>query len=74
MPDEEKLMPDHVMVSTNRDLFGLMSQAHGPREAIRISEVMNEEPKLTVRANTLRTTRNELMKKFKELGWLTKPT
>jgi len=35
---------------------------------------MNEEPKLTVRVNTIRTTRAEVLKKFKEMGWLAKPT
>ena len=58
----------------NKDLYGLMAQAHGEQEATRICRIMNEEPHLTVRANTLRTTRNELLKKFKELGWIAKPT
>jgi len=50
-------MPEHVKVSTNRDLFALIKQAHGLDEATRISAIMNEEPKLTVRTNTIRTTR-----------------
>ena len=58
----------------NRDMFELMRQAHGVEEAMRISNTMNEEPKLTVRANTLRTTRQELLKKFKELGWQVRST
>lgn len=67
-------MPDHVKVSTNKDLFGLIMQAHGRDEAIRICSIMNEDPKLTVRVNTIRTTRAEVLKKFKELGWIAKPT
>ncbi len=41
---------------------------------MRVSKIMNEEPKLTVRANTMRTSRAELLKKFKELGWQTQKT
>ena len=28
-PEEEAHMPDHVKVSTNKDLFALIKQAHG---------------------------------------------
>ena len=73
-PDEENLMPEHVQVSMNKELFDQMRQAHGQDEAMRVCKIMNEEPKLTVRANTMRTTRAELLKKFKEMGWLTRPT
>ena len=58
----------------SKDLYDLMAQAHGEQEATRICRIMNEEPHLTVRANTMRTTRKDLLKKFKELGWIAKPT
>lgn len=67
-------MPDHVKASTNKDLFGLIAQAHGREEAVRTCSIMNESPKLTVRANTLRTTRVDLMKKFKDKGWKVRET
>ena len=35
---------------------------------------MNEDAKLTVRVNTLRTTKQELLKKFKDMGWWTEST
>ena len=67
-------MPDHVRASMGKDLFNIIKQAHGSEEANKIGMIMNEEAKLTVRANTMRTTRNELLKKFKEMGWLAQPT
>lgn len=73
-PPEESTMPDHVKVSQNKELYQLISQAHGSNEALRICKIMNEEAKLTVRANTLRTTQKALLKKFKEMGWWTEPT
>lgn len=42
--------------------------------AEKIAKVSNEEPKLTVRANTLRTTRKDLIKDFKALGWNVRAT
>ena len=68
-------MPDHVKVSTPKALFELIRQGHGPEAALQICTVSNEVPLLTVRANTLKCTREELIKEFTdELGWNVRPT
>lgn len=71
---EEELMPEHVKVSCPKPLFELLRAAHGPEIALKIALVQNEEPKLTVRANTLRTTRKDMMREFKAQGWNVKAT
>jgi 16S rRNA (cytosine967-C5)-methyltransferase len=71
---EEEQMPEHVKVSCPKPLFELLRAAHGPELAMKIAKVQNEEPKLTVRANTLRTTRKDLMREFKGLGWNVRAT
>lgn len=71
---EEESMPDHVRVSFPKELFELLRAAHGPEQAVRIAKVSNEEPKLTVRANTIRTTRKDLLRDFKAQGWNVQPT
>lgn len=68
-------MPDHVKVSTPKELFELIRQGHGPETALEICKISNETPLLTVRANTLKCTREELIKEFTdELGWNVRPT
>ena len=67
-------MPDHVRVSFPRDLYGLIKQGHGEKEANKICMTSNEQTMLTVRANTIRSTRTEVIKVFKQQGWKVKPT
>jgi 16S rRNA C967 or C1407 C5-methylase (RsmB/RsmF family) len=63
-------MPDHVKVSTPKVLWELIRQAHGPEVATDICTVSNEEPLLTVRANTIKVSRDELIREFTDdLGW-----
>ncbi len=72
---EEESMPDHVRVSFPKPLFELIRQGHGPEAAIEMCEVSNEQPCLTLRANTIRTTRDVLIKQFsEEFGWNCVPT
>ena len=59
-------MPDHVRVSFPRELYGLIKQGHGEAEANRICMTSNEQPMLTVRANTIRSTRTEVIRVFKQ--------
>jgi hypothetical protein len=35
---------------------------------------MNERPRLTMRTNTIRTNRRELITRFKEMQWICSPT
>ena len=67
-------VPPHIRGSCPEDLFKLFERDHGPEEALKICHIMNERPRLTVRANTLRTTRRDLKNEFDKLGWDTIPT
>ena len=67
-------MPDHVKVSTNKSLFEHLRKAYGHEVAMQTSLISNQQPMLTVRANTMRTTRQDLMKKFNSLGWEVRAT
>ena len=60
-------MPDHVKVSTPKVLFEIIRQGHGHDVATQICSVSCEEPMLTVRANTIKVTRDELIKEFTDL-------
>jgi len=69
-PPEEETMPDHVKVSTPKVLYEIIRQGHGPDIANQICAISCEEPMLTVRANTIKVTRDELIREFtEELGW-----
>ena len=67
-------MPEHVKVSFPKDLYGLIKQGYGEDQAQKICDISNEQPMLTVRANTMRSTRPEVIKVFKDMGWSVKPT
>ena len=60
------MMPDHVRVSTPKELYALIKQGHGDEEAQKICRISNEQPMLTVRANTIRSNRKELMNVFRD--------
>lgn len=63
-------MPDHVRVSFPKPLFELIRQGHGQEEALKICQISNDHPCLTIRANTLKSTRDDLLHKFKnEYGY-----
>ncbi len=68
-------MPDHIKVSTPKLLYEIIRQGHGPDIANQICSISCEEPMLTVRANTIKVTRDELIKEFtEELGWKVQKT
>jgi 16S rRNA (cytosine967-C5)-methyltransferase len=51
-------------------MFKLLSKSHGEEEAFKMCRISLEPPKLTIRANTLKTTRQDLMKILtKEYGF-----
>lgn len=55
----------HVRLSFPEDLFKEIVKAHGPKAADEICHSQNERAMMTVRANTIKTTREELMKAFR---------
>ena len=46
-------------------MYDVIAKSHGPEKAFELCRVALEKPMMTVRANTIKTSRNELMKIFK---------
>lgn len=60
---ENEAIPIHARACVPKDLFDLISKSHdGPEKALQICQTSLEKPLLTIRANTLKTTREELMR------------
>ena len=57
-------IPEHVRCSVTKELFDLIAKSHGWDTAFEICRIALEQPKLTIRANTLKTTQSELLKTF----------
>lgn len=57
-------IPAHVRASFPRALFGLLVEAYGEEEALKICLICNTPAPTTVRVNPLKTTRAELMAKL----------
>lgn len=51
----------HVRLSFPSDLYKEMVKAHGPKLAEEICQAQNERALLTVRANTIKTTRDDVI-------------
>jgi 16S rRNA (cytosine967-C5)-methyltransferase len=63
-----------VRLSFPEDLYREVVKAHGPSVAEEVCRAQNERAMLTVRANTVKTTREELIHTFKKNGWKVQPT
>ncbi len=59
----------HVRVSFPKELFDLISNSFGQSRALEFCKVMNERAPLTVRANILKITRDDLYTIFKKKGF-----
>lgn len=59
-------IPPNVRVSCPEDLYKLLVEAYGEKEAYDLCMVLNERPPLTVRANTMKITQYDLFEKFKK--------
>ena len=62
----DKLEP-YIRYSMRKDIFSLLSEQYGD-EAISIAEALNEPSEVFLRANTLKTDRDELIRKLAEHG------
>ena len=62
----DKLEP-YIRYSMRKDIFSLLSEQYGD-EAISIAEALNEPSEVFLRANTLKTDRDELIRKLAEYG------
>ena len=67
-------LPVNVRLSFPEDLYKEIVKAHGPHVAEEICRAQNERAMMTVRTNTIKTTRDELIKAFKNNGWKVQPT
>lgn len=59
-------IPSHIQVSFPEHLFTIFEDAYGTEEALAICRVSNERAPTTIRVNTLKVSRDELMKIWKD--------
>ena len=58
-------IPLHVRVSFPQELFNLLKESYGQEKALYLCQICNTEAPVTVRANPLKITREELLEKWK---------
>ena len=59
-------IPAYARTSCPEDLWNLLVDAYGEKQTFDLAMVLNERAPLTVRANTLKTTRHDLLKAFSD--------
>ena len=57
-------IPEHARASISKEMFEFIVKSHGAEKAFDICRTALEKPLITVRANTLKTNRHDLMKAF----------
>jgi len=62
-------LPQFCKSSVPEDLFDMLQINHGDQKAKQLCNIMLEKPRLTVRANTIRTTQTDLLYRFRQLGF-----
>lgn len=65
-------LPDHIRLGFPKVFLDLLINDHGKEFAIAIAEASNTEAPITIRANPLKTTRDELLEKLPK-DWDPKP-
>ena len=73
-PSKKKLYFSHLKVSFPKEFYNLISESVGGEKAFDVCKVMNERAPLTVRANLLKTSREELFNIFKKKGFSVRKT
>ena len=68
----EKLEP-HIRYSFSKEVFSLLTEQYGD-EAFRIAEALNSPSEVFLRTNRLKTDRNELIGRLRELGLYASPS
>lgn len=66
-------IPIETRLSFPKSLFDLMSSSHGYDRAVELCRISNEPAPITLRANLLKITRENLLIKLKEAGCLAEP-
>lgn len=62
---QNKNLPDNVRLSFPKPLFDCLVSSHGFQKACEICEISNEPAPTTVRINALKTTRDEMLARWK---------
>lgn len=57
-------IPAHIRVSCTEPLFQLLSDAYGESSAIELCQVFNTKAPTTIRVNSLKTSREEMLQRF----------
>lgn len=60
-------IPLHVRVSVPKELFALLVENYGEEKAVHLCQICNTQAPVVVRVNPMKTTRDELLKRWKEL-------
>lgn len=60
-------IPVHIRLSCPESLYNLLVNSHGPEKAAEIALVNNQPAPTTVRANLLKTSRDALLNKWKDI-------
>lgn len=60
--------------SLPQDFYELLQIAYGDQKASKMAQIMLEKPRITVRANTIRTSQQDLFNRFEQLGFLVQKT
>jgi 16S rRNA (cytosine(967)-C(5))-methyltransferase len=63
----------HTRLSFPENVFNLFVSSHGVEKATELCLISNQKAPTTIRANTLKTTRDELLAKFKQQNFQVKP-
>lgn len=64
---EDSSIPLHVRLSFPEVLFNLIQKSHGPQKAAELCLISNQTAPTTIRVNALKTTREVLLAKWKDL-------
>lgn len=64
---QEADLPDYVRVSFPKSLFDLIVASHGLNQAYEICETSNQAAPTTVRINALKTTREEMLRRWQDM-------
>lgn len=64
---EDESIPLHIRYSFPENLFNLLVKNHGQEKARELCQISNQTAPTTVRINTLKTTRAEMLQKWQEL-------
>lgn len=60
-------IPLHTRVSFPKELFTMLETDHGQKQAIELCQIANTQAPVTVRANLLKTTRDDLLGRWQSL-------